>query len=70
MWGQNLLGGGEKSKPRLLLLSRNLFRDPLFHFLPCENQITSMHFHFLTYKMRKWTRRPGKVFLVLISMVL
>lgn len=70
MWGQNLLGGGKKSGSRLLLQSKTLFRDPLFHLPSCESQITSMHFSFLNYKMRKWTRWPGKVFLVLISMVL
>lgn len=53
-----------------LLLSKTLFRDPLFHLLSCENQITSVHFHFLIYKMRKWPRWPGKVLLVLISRVL
>lgn len=53
-----------------LLLSKTLLRDPLFRLLSCENQITSMHFHFFIYKMRKWTRWPGKVLLVLISIVL
>lgn len=68
--GDKTLGGGKKSGSRLLLQGKTLFRDHLFHLLSCESQITSMYFSFLNYKMRKWTRWPGKVFLALISMVL
>lgn len=53
--GQGPSGGGETSENRLISKQASFQRYPVSSSLS-ENPITSMHFHFLIYKMRKWTR--------------